>query len=144
MTMTLTSYAILVPPFSTGHCCLLISPATALTETVEGVRSYVTWNFSVVHYPHVNSMPILTYEIAFLTVLCCVCNNRDVQVSSKMLAYYNSSNLQRAIERKGIKRRHISIRFCEGSGWGNEEATVACRERRYQYGIGGECHRHTF
>ena len=112
MTMTLTSYAILVPPFSTGHCCLLISPATALTETVEGVRSYVTWKLSVVYYPHVTSMPILTYEIAFLTVLCCVYNNRDGQVSSTVLAYYDTRNLQRAIERKGIKRRHISIQQC--------------------------------
>ena len=30
--------------------------------------------------------------------------------------------------------------FCEGSGWGNEEATVACKEQpgRHQYGVGGE------
>ena len=76
----LTSNAISVPPFSTGNCCLLISPATPLTETVEGTRSYVTWKFSVVYYPHVNSRPILTYKIAFFTVLlCCVYN---VQVSS--------------------------------------------------------------
>ena len=33
---------------------------------------------------------------------------------------------------------HPFYRFCEGSGWGNEEATVACREQGYQYGIGGE------
>ena len=34
--------------------------------------------------------------------------------------------------------------FCEGSGWGNEEATVACRDKpgRYQYGVGGECIEH--
>ena len=31
---------------------------------------------------------------------------------------------------------HPYYRFCEGSGWGNEEATVACRELGYQYGIG--------
>ena len=46
---------------------------------------------------------------------------------------------------------HPYYRFCEGSGWGNEEATVACRERWYEYdpgvyGIGGERidHHHTF
>ena len=41
---------------------------------------------------------------------------------------------------------HPFYLFCEGSGWGNEEATVACREQGYQYGIGGECidHHHTF
>ena len=51
---------------------------------------------------------------------------------------------------------HPYHHFCEGSGWGNEEATVACRsshrEQGYQYdvgvyGIGGECiqfdHHHT-
>ena len=112
---TLTFYAIyiLVPLLSTSNCRLLISPATALTETVEGVRSYVTWKLSVVYYPHVNFMPILTYLIAFLTVLCCVYNNRDGQVSSKMLAYYDTRNLQRAIERKDIKSRHISIPHSE-------------------------------
>ena len=89
MVNILTSNAISGPPFSTGNCCLLISPATALTETVEGMRSYITWKFSVVYYPPFNSMPILTYEIAFFTVLCCVYNKRDVQVSSKMLAYYH-------------------------------------------------------
>ena len=41
---------------------------------------------------------------------------------------------------------HPYYRFCEGSGWGNEEATVACRELGNQYGIGGECidHDHIF
>ena len=115
MINTLTSYAILVPPFSTGNCCLLVSPATALTETVEGVRRRVTWKFSVVYYPHVNFMPMLTYEIAFLTVLCCVYNNRDGQVSSTVLAYYDTRNLQRAIERKGIKSSHISIPHSESN-----------------------------
>ena len=33
---------------------------------------------------------------------------------------------------------HPFYRFCEGSGWGNEEATVACREQGYQYGTGCE------
>ena len=54
------------------------------------------------------------------------------------------------------KNSHPYYPFCEGSGWGNEEATVACRERWYEYdpgvydpgvyGIGGECidHHHTF
>ena len=28
--------------------------------------------------------------------------------------------------------------FCEDSGWGNEEATVLCREQGYSYGISGE------
>ena len=28
--------------------------------------------------------------------------------------------------------------FCEGSGWGNEEATVACRELGYSHGIGSK------
>ena len=34
---------------------------------------------------------------------------------------------------------HPYYTFCEGSDWGNEEATVACREQGYLYGIGGEC-----
>ena len=36
--------------------------------------------------------------------------------------------------------------FCEDSGWGNEEATVACRGQGKEYGMGGECidHHHTF
>ena len=28
--------------------------------------------------------------------------------------------------------------FCEGSGWGNEEATVVCRESGFNYGLGSE------
>ena len=36
--------------------------------------------------------------------------------------------------------------FCEDSGWGNEETTVACRGQGKEYGMGGECidHYHTF
>ena len=29
--------------------------------------------------------------------------------------------------------------FCEDSGWGDEEATVVCREQGFLYGTGGEC-----
>lgn len=28
--------------------------------------------------------------------------------------------------------------FCEDSGWGDEEATVVCRELGYSYGVSGE------
>ena len=28
--------------------------------------------------------------------------------------------------------------FCQNSGWGDEEATVACRELGYSYGVSGE------
>ena len=49
------------------------------------------------------------------------------------------------------KTSHAFYTFCEGSGWGNEEASVACREQWYEYGpgvhgVGGECidHHHTF
>ena len=33
---------------------------------------------------------------------------------------------------------HTALYFCEGSGWGNKEATVVCREQGYLYGIGSE------
>ena len=49
------------------------------------------------------------------------------------------------------KTSHPYYLFCEGSGWGNEEASVACRERWYEYGpgvhgVGGERidHHHIF
>ena len=81
-------------------------------------------------------MPMLTYEIAFLTVLCCVYNNRDVQVSSTVLTYYDSRNLQRAIERKGIKSRHISIPHSER----NVKATLAQRSYCHAIPINGPLH----
>ena len=68
----LTSYAILVPLSSTSNCCLLMSPATPVTETVVGVRRRVTWKFSVEYFQRVLYIPWLKYELAFLTVLCCV------------------------------------------------------------------------
>ena len=74
----LTFYAILVSQFSTGNCCLLISPATPLTEMVVGVRRLVTWKFSVEYFPRAIHIAWLEYEFAFLTVLCCV-DNPDVQ-----------------------------------------------------------------
>ena len=33
---------------------------------------------------------------------------------------------------------HTTLYFCENSGWGNEEATVVCREQGYLYGIGSK------
>ena len=117
---TLTSYAIysyiiLVPLFSvtrsTGNCCLLISPATPLTEKVVGMRSYVTWKFSVEYYGHIS--PIPEQEFAILCHSFVLRNNREVpsvNSSSKILAYYGSRNSQSLIERKTIKSRHISIR----------------------------------
>lgn len=29
--------------------------------------------------------------------------------------------------------------FCQDSGWGDEEATVVCREQGFSYGLSGEC-----
>ena len=37
------------------------------------------------------------------------------------------------------KENHFFSSFCENSGWGNEEATVMCRELGYSYGVGSKC-----